>query len=139
MALLVQREVAERLTAAPGRRDYGYLSVLTQLFSEPRIAFTVPPGAFTPPPKVQSALVHFRMSARFPAWTTEERSRFLDFVKHCFAHKRKNLLNNLAGIYSRLKVLRVLESLELPATVRAEQLTVEKFLGLFGKLWCRAS
>ena len=61
MGLVVQREVAERLSALPGSRPYGYLTVLTQLGTNPRIEFGIPPGAFSPPPKVDSALVTFQM------------------------------------------------------------------------------
>ena len=100
MGLLMQREVAERLTAAPGTRDYGYLTVATQIYSQPQIALAVPPGAFSPAPKVQSALVTFRMKAKFDRWPQETYDEFLEFVKRCFAQKRKNLLNNLARYLS---------------------------------------
>ena len=63
MGLLMQREVAERVTAMPGTRDYGYLTVATQIYAQPRIALAVPPGAFSPAPKVHSALVTFDASA----------------------------------------------------------------------------
>jgi 16S rRNA (adenine1518-N6/adenine1519-N6)-dimethyltransferase len=148
MALLVQREVADRLTADPGSRAYGYLTVLTQLYSEPRMALAVPPGAFSPHPKVCSALVVFRMIFGFPDKPTvgedhpiasrrgalpqfPDREKFLEFVKRCFAHKRKNLVNNLAGHYARGHVERSLSSLALPTTTRAEQLTLEQFAHLF--------
>jgi 16S rRNA (adenine1518-N6/adenine1519-N6)-dimethyltransferase len=131
MALLVQREVAERLTAAPGSRAYGYLSVLAQLHSYPRIALAVPPGAFSPPPEVHSALVDFRMTPRFPQFPSSQRNEFLTFVKACFAQKRKNLLNNLAGIYTRQRVQRALENLNLPLRARAEEFPLEHFAALF--------
>ncbi|MGD0696186.1 MAG: 16S rRNA (adenine(1518)-N(6)/adenine(1519)-N(6))-dimethyltransferase RsmA [Terriglobia bacterium] len=131
MALLVQREVADRLVAAPGRRDYGYLSVSVQLFSQPRVLFTIPPGAFSPPPKVQSALVEFKMTPRFPEMSVAQEERFLEFVKLCFAHKRKSLTNNLSAIISRQGVGEELERLGLSSTVRAEQLTLEQFGKLF--------
>ena len=144
MALLVQREVAERLAATPGTRAYGYLSVLTHLNSQPRIVLGVPPGAFVPPPKVQSALVSFPMRSTLPEWlqapallsasTAEGEAEFLGFVKRCFAQKRKNLLNNLAGTYTRERAGRALAALNLPLTIRAEQLTLEQFGGLFHRL-----
>lgn len=134
MALLVQREVARRLAARPGTRDYGYLSVLAQLYSQPRLALGVPPGAFSPAPKVHSALVAFQMTPKFPHWRPENRIRFLDFVKRCFAQKRKNLLNNLSGIHLRQRVEQELARLALPATIRAEQLTLEQFASLFRSL-----
>ena len=130
MALLVQREVAERITAKPGSRDYGYLSVLVQLSSEPCIAMGVPPGAFSPPPKVHSALVEFAMRPRFPDWTPLEQAECLQFVQHCFAQKRKNLMNNLARRYERERVRTALDELRLPPTARAEELAVEQLAAL---------
>lgn len=134
MALLVQREVAERLSAAPGSRAYGYLSVLTQLHSQPHLALAVPPGAFAPPPKVHSALVCFEMQPRFPEWNAEATTPFLEFVQRCFAQKRKNLLNNLSADYSRPRLEGELASLGLPLVIRAEQLTLDQFAHLFQRL-----
>ena len=134
VTLLVQREVAERLTAGPGTRAYGYLSVLAQLHSQPRLLFNVPPGAFSPPPKVHSALVDFRMKTKSSAYSSEDNARFLDFVKRCFAQKRKNLLNNLSRTCTRARVERELASLGLSPKLRAEQLTLEQFAALFARL-----
>jgi len=154
MALLVQREVAERLTAVPGTHAYGYLSVLTQLHSQPRIVLNVPPGAFVPPPKIHSALVGFEMIPELPEWVREREATrippgqaarpreipfqpaaaFLDFVKCCFAQKRKSLRNNLTGTFSRQRVVQALTSLDLPPNIRAEQLAFEQFASLFRQL-----
>jgi len=130
MALLVQREVADRLTAQPGSRDYGYLTVLAQLHAEPRIVLNVPPGAFSPPPKVQSALVDFTLRPRFPAWPAQERAPFLAFVKACFGQKRKTLLNNLAPQYGRARVLAALANLRVRPSTRAEELHIRQFAEL---------
>jgi 16S rRNA (adenine1518-N6/adenine1519-N6)-dimethyltransferase len=127
MALLVQREVAERVTAKPGSRDYGYLSVLVQVHSSPRIVMTVPPGAFSPPPKVRSSLVEFTMQPKFPAWSPQQRARFLEFVPRCFAQKRKNLVNNLGALYGKDRIRAALAGMKLPATARAEELSIEQF------------
>jgi 16S rRNA (adenine1518-N6/adenine1519-N6)-dimethyltransferase len=134
MALLVQKEVALRLTSSPGTRAYGYLSVLVQAYSEPRILFSVPPSAFSPSPKVHSALVEFRMAPRFSDWGLERQEGFLDFVKTCFAKKRKTLLNNLGMVCSREKTEQELARLNLPPTTRAEQLAVHQFAQLFERL-----
>jgi 16S rRNA (adenine1518-N6/adenine1519-N6)-dimethyltransferase len=134
MGLLVQREVAERLAAAPGTRDYGYLTVSTQLYFQPRIVLTVPPGAFSPPPKVHSALVALQRSPRFSHWRREEAEEFLEFAKRCFAQKRKTLLNNLAGSFSRDHVARVLAEAGKPTNIRAEQLSVEELAAVFEHL-----
>ena len=134
MGLVVQREVADRLVARPGSRAYGYLTVLTQLASEPHLEFGIPPGAFSPAPKVDSALVTFRMIPEGPQQPPEERKSLLEFVKLCFAHKRKNLLNNLAPTYTRASVERALTALDLPLTMRAEQLALDQFQVLHSHL-----
>ena len=132
IGLVVQREVADRLSALPGSRHYGYLTVLTQLHTNPRIEFGIPPGVFSPPPKVDSALVTFQMKGiQLPA---EQRKALLEFVKLCFAHKRKNLLNNLAPVYPRQRVETELAGLKLPESIRAEQLALEHFENLLGRL-----
>ena len=134
MALLVQREVAERLTAQPGSRDYGYLTVLAQLHAEPRIVLKVPPGAFSPPPKVQSALVGFTMRPKFPAWSAHEREHFLDFVKVCFAQKRKNLFNNLRTTYSHDAIEAAFDAFGISPRKRAEELHLGFLASLFERL-----
>jgi 16S rRNA (adenine1518-N6/adenine1519-N6)-dimethyltransferase len=134
MGLLVQREVAERLAAEPGTRDYGYLTVCTQLYFQPRIVLAVPPGAFSPPPRVRSALVMFETRCRFPEWKRKEYGEFLEFVKCCFAKKRKTLVNNLAGRFSRDQVARALAEAGKPANLRAEQLPVEELATVFRHL-----
>ena len=134
MGLLMQREVAERLTASPGSRDYGYLTVATQLYSRPQIALAVPPGAFSPAPKVQSALVTFEMRAKFDHWPQEKCEAFMAFVKRCFAQKRKNLLNNLGGAYRRSEILGAFEAAGKQPDLRAEQTSVEELAGIFERL-----
>jgi 16S rRNA (adenine1518-N6/adenine1519-N6)-dimethyltransferase len=134
MGLVVQREVAERLSALPGSRHYGYLTVLTQLATDPRIEFGIPAGAFSPPPQVDSALVTFQMKLGAVQLPAEERKALLEFVKLCFAHKRKNLLNNLAPVYTRQRMETELEALGLPRTIRAEQLALEEFEKLLARL-----
>jgi len=97
---LIQKEVALRLTAGKNSRDYGYLSVLCQLHAEPELLFTVPPDAFTPPPKVTSAVIRLKMHRGIDVPPS-----LIDFLQHCFTHRRKKLLNNLAGLYTK-EVLR---------------------------------
>ena len=132
MTLLVQQEVAERITAAPSSRAYGYLSVLAQLYSRPRIAFTVGRGAFSPPPKVQSALVDFEMIPL--AAENDDLNAFLSFVKLCFGKKRKNLVNNLGAEYGRARVERTLVDSGFPRSVRAEQISVGELTQLYRRL-----
>ncbi len=123
---LVQKEVAERLTASPGTRDYGYLSVQTQLLSHAESLFTVPAAAFRPPPKVDSALVRLRPRAELSVADPEA---FLKFASAAFRQKRKTLRNNLLGTYEK----DILDA--LPETKqRAEQLSIDQLMGLWQTL-----
>jgi 16S rRNA (adenine1518-N6/adenine1519-N6)-dimethyltransferase len=134
MGLLVQREVADRLIAKPGSRDYGYLTAFTHLYSLPRVALQIPPGAFFPPPKVHSAFVRFEMQVGGQSVSLEDEQEFLLFLKQSFAHKRKKLLNCLSATYSRQMIEVELERLGLPMGVRAEQVSLEQFLAIFSSL-----
>jgi 16S rRNA (adenine1518-N6/adenine1519-N6)-dimethyltransferase len=128
--IVIQFEVAVRIVARPGRRDYGYLSVVSQWFGRPEIAFRIPPGAFRPPPKVASALVTFRMPGERSKHAVEGESAFLEFVKECFAQKRKTLRNNLRPRLGE-RAEEVLQQAGLPASARAEELTPADFVRLF--------
>lgn len=120
---LMQKEVAERLTATPGGRDYGYLTVQTALFADARFLFEVAPGAFRPPPKVDSAVVLLEPHTR--DFGAPDRDRFLRFLSQCFRQKRKTLRNNLAEHYGK-------EVDAWPeAQLRAEQIGLEKFAEMF--------
>ena len=124
--LLVQKEVADRLTAGPGSRDYGYLTVQVRLLAKAETLLRVSPAAFRPPPKVESALVRLTPD---PAAEVSGAEEFLRFVGACFRHKRKTLRNNLAGIYGKRALDAVPE-----ASMRAEQLSVEQFKDLYRRL-----
>jgi 16S rRNA (adenine1518-N6/adenine1519-N6)-dimethyltransferase len=121
---LVQKEVAQRLAAAPGSRDFGLLTARTAVFAEARLLFEVKPAAFHPPPEVDSAVV--RLEPRPWPLPADEIPVFLDFLARCFRHKRKTLRNNLAPHYGR-------ESIDTwpEAPLRAEQLPLEKFVEMF--------
>jgi 16S rRNA (adenine1518-N6/adenine1519-N6)-dimethyltransferase len=128
--IVIQFEVAARIVAQPERRDYGYLSVLSQWFTRPEIAFRIPPGAFRPPPKVASALVSFRLPGARSKNSIVDETAFLDFVKECFAQKRKTLRNNLRGRLGA-RAEDVLREAGLSPNTRAEQLTIAQFAALF--------
>ncbi len=123
---LVQKEVAERMTTGPGSRDYGYLSVATQFYAEARLLFTVPPGAFRPPPKVDSAVISLTPRTEL---AVAEPQAFLRFAGHCFRQKRKTLRNNLLGIWDKDK----LDALP-QAGMRAEQLSIAELVDLFRRM-----
>jgi 16S rRNA (adenine1518-N6/adenine1519-N6)-dimethyltransferase len=96
MALMLQKEVAERVAALPGGRTYGSLTVLTQLGCEAHLAFTVPPGAFRPPPQVDSAVLHLHVRPE-PRVAAPEAPWFREVVLAAFGQRRKNLANALAA------------------------------------------
>jgi len=122
---LIQKEVAERLVAQPGSRGYGYLTVQTALFARARMLFEVKPGAFHPPPKVDSAVV--LLEPRECAVGDSE--GFLRFAGQCFTHKRKTIRNNLAEIYGKDVVDRWPE-----AGLRAEQIPLEGLIGMWERV-----
>src|SRR5215468_5099216 len=130
--IVIQLEVAFRLVARPGTRDYGYLSVLTQYFSRPSIAMKVPRGAFRPPPEVGSALVSLRLPGAKSETHVSYEEKFLEFVKTCFAQKRKTLVNNLREISEPEATKRALEKLGVGPAARAEELGVKQLGELFG-------
>lgn len=126
---LVQAEVAARITAAPGSRDFGYLSVLVQVHSTAELLFPVSRAAFHPPPKVDSAVV--RLTPRDAAaelGLTDVRA-FLKFAQQCFRMKRKTLRNNLGPAYGIENISALPE-----AKLRAEQLSVAELAALYRKL-----
>jgi len=129
--VVIQREVAERLTAKPGTRDYGFLSVVTQFYTEPKIVLRIPPGAFRPPPRVESALVRLNMRHTAGAEGNLDAPHFLEFVGHCFARKRKTLANNLRGSFPVARIQAALLSQGLAADARAEQLSLGQLTALF--------
>ncbi len=122
--VLLQKEVAERLTARPGTRDFGFLTVEAQVFTTPEMLFAVPPAAFSPPPKVDSAAVRLT-----PRAAMEDPEEFLAFVSRAFAHKRKTLRNNLRPFYG--------EQVDAwpEAGLRAEQAPLEKLVELYRRLY----
>lgn len=128
--IVIQFEVAARIVAPPGRRDYGYLSVVSQWFSRPEIAFRIPPGAFRPPPKVASALVSLGLPGQRAQHPLDDENAFLNFVKECFAQKRKTLRNNLRQRLGT-RTEEVLRGAGLSPGARAEELSVAQLAALF--------
>ena len=122
---MVQREVAERMTALPGSKIYGALSIAVQFRSEARIAFEVPPKSFLPPPEVTSAVVVCDIR-KFPLELDE--NFFNKIVRAAFAQRRKTLLNSLTGAgFSREKILSALGISGIDGSRRAETLSLEEF------------
>jgi len=129
--IVIQLEVAQRLTAKPGHKLYGYLSVATQLYCRPEFALRLPPGAFRPPPEVGSALVTLRFPGAYAQLGIADAADFLQFVKTCFGQKRKTLTNNLRALSEPAKLRGMLKELKLREDARAEQLTVAQLASLY--------
>jgi 16S rRNA (adenine1518-N6/adenine1519-N6)-dimethyltransferase len=129
--LMVQREVADRIAASPGSRDYGLLSVTVQLYGPATNLFTLPPAAFSPPPDVHSTVFRWRFAPRFTELGVDE-SGFLPFVRKVFAQKRKTLANNLrAAGFSPASIAAALTQAAIDPRARAEELTVETLAALW--------
>jgi 16S rRNA (adenine1518-N6/adenine1519-N6)-dimethyltransferase len=132
IVLLVQKEVAERLYAKPGSKAFGALSVRVQYLAECELISTVPASAFSPPPKVDSAIVRLRP---LKSLTAALDPHYLEtLVKLGFAAKRKMLRNNLHSIVDRDRLTQLLEQLEVNPQVRAEDLSVAQWVALSNRL-----
>ena len=131
--IMVQREVADRIAASPGSRDYGLLSATTQLYARVEKLFTLPPGAFSPPPQVHSTVLRLTMAPRLEELRIKE-APFIAFLKRAFAQKRKTLLNNLRPQYTEAAIRAALKSAGLRSDVRAEAMSLEKTAAVFRAL-----
>jgi len=131
MCLMLQKEVAERIAAPPGSKVYGSLSVLTQIACSVRLAFTVPPGAFSPPPQVDSAVVHLRALPAPPVRVADV-ARFRTVVRAAFGQRRKSLANALAaglGV-AAVRARTIADAAGIDPARRAETLSLAEFARL---------
>ncbi len=125
MHFMLQKEVVQRLCAGPGDNAYGRLGIMMQYRCEARFLFAVPPGAFNPPPKVESAIV--RLTPRkTPKYEAKNFKLFEKVVKASFAQRRKTLKNNLKGMLDN----QGFEALELNPSLRAETLPIQTFVDI---------
>ena len=133
LTVMIQKEVAQRICAAPGTADYGAFSVYMQFYTEPRILFDVPPHCFTPQPKVTSAVLHCPVRSQPPV-PVQDTAFFFRVVRAAFAMRRKTLLNGLASAFgSRLnksQLSAALEACGLSPSVRGETLGIAEFARL---------
>jgi 16S rRNA (adenine1518-N6/adenine1519-N6)-dimethyltransferase len=138
IVILVQREVADRIAAKPGTRDYGLLSATTQLYASAEKLFTLPPGAFAPPPKVHSTALRLTMAPRQKELGLDGEGqitdRFIDFLKLSFGQKRKTLWNNLKSNYPESHLRAALAVAKVKPAARAETLSLEESAALFRAL-----
>ena len=131
LVVMVQKEVADRITATPGTKNYGAISVLCQYYTEPKLVCTVGANMFVPPPKVDSAVV--KMAFRnTPAVSIKDEKMFFKTVKAAFSQRRKTLLNCLVSNFTHTKaeLTELMESVGIEPTRRGETLSLEEFARL---------
>ena len=131
--LMVQREVADRLAASPGKSEYGLLSATAQLYARVDKLFTLTPEAFSPPPKVHSTVIRLTLDPRLESLGVPE-AEFIGFLKLAFGQKRKTLWNNLKERYSPELLRAAMGKSGVKPNVRAEALSLEKTAGLYRAL-----
>jgi 16S rRNA (adenine1518-N6/adenine1519-N6)-dimethyltransferase len=131
--LMMQREVAERVAANPGVRDYGLLSATAQMNARVENLFTLPPSAFSPPPEVYSTVLRLEFAPRFAELGVDP-AGFNSFLKQCFAQKRKTLQNNLRAAGRSAEELAAAWPASIPSQARAESLALEPMVELYRSL-----
>jgi 16S rRNA (adenine1518-N6/adenine1519-N6)-dimethyltransferase len=133
LVVMVQREVADRIAAEPGSRDYGMLSATAQLFAQVENLFTLPPGSFVPPPKVHSTVLRLTIEPQQEKLGVAG-DGFIDFLRLSFGQKRKTLWNNLKTNYAGPDLKRALAAAEVKPTARAETLSLEESAAVYRAL-----
>ena len=130
LTVMVQREVAERMTAGPGTKTYGALSIAVAYYARPHVDFYLPPEAFFPPPKVESAVITLERRTEPPVTVADEALLF-SLIRASFNQRRKTLVNGLAhgaGLpLSKEEIAEAVEEVGLPKTVRGEALSLAQF------------
>ena len=137
ITVMVQKEVACRMQAGPGTKDYGALSLAVQYYAKPEIVANVPPNCFMPRPDVGSAVIRMTRYEKPPVQAKDE-GRMFALIRASFNQRRKTLANSLGNApelgLSKEKILQALEKMRLPAAVRGEALTLEQFACLSNEL-----
>lgn len=131
IVVMVQKEVAQRICASPGKKDYGAISVLCQYYTQPEIITTVPAGSFMPSPKVDSAVLNMK-SRNKPPVTPKNEEYFFKVVKAAFAQRRKTLVNCLSNGLGTDKYIaaEAIRQCGLSADIRGERLSIKEFADL---------
>jgi 16S rRNA (adenine1518-N6/adenine1519-N6)-dimethyltransferase len=133
IVIMVQKEVADRIGAEPGNRDYGMLSATAQLYARVEKLFTLPPGAFSPPPKVYSTVLRLTIAPQQEKLGVAG-DGFIGFLRLSFGQKRKTLWNNLKEKYDADALKRALVQAKVKATARAETLSLEESAAVYRAL-----
>jgi 16S rRNA (adenine1518-N6/adenine1519-N6)-dimethyltransferase len=130
LVLMVQLEVADRLAALPGSRDYGLLSATVNLYGRVEKLFELPPQAFSPPPQVHSAVLRIDIAPRFEELQLDEHG-FIEFLKRSFAQKRKTLSNNLRAHFNPAIVRQSFAQAGIEPAARAEAVRLDQMAALY--------
>ncbi len=125
MILMFQKEVGQRLTAEPGRKSYGSLSLFCRFHWQSEEVLKVPPASFAPPPKVESSVLKFSPLKKPPVHAKEE--PLFRLIRAAFTHKRRTMKNNLKSLYTADSIERALLATELEDMARAETVSLEQF------------
>ncbi len=137
ITVMVQKEVAERMQAGPGTKDYGALSLAVQYYAEPKVVANVPPNCFIPRPNVGSAVIRLTRHEK-PAVQVEDERKMFSLIKASFGQRRKTLVNSLSNApelgISRDHAAAALEKMGLPPMIRGEALTLEQFAELSNRI-----
>ena len=135
ITVMVQKEVAEKLTAKVGTRESGAITVAVNYYGTADILFPVLRDSFLPPPNVDSAVIQIQVKQRY-ADITKNPSHFFAMVKNGFSQRRKTLVNALSATmgYEKQMLISILEGMELPESVRMEKLTMEQLISLSNAL-----
>ena len=129
ITVMVQKEVAERITASPNTKDYGSLTIFAQFYSDPEIVLNIPKTVFIPQPKVDSAVIRLKIRDKY---RDVDKEKFFKIVKAAFSQRRKTILNTLSsGLdIDKDEVRRILNHSEIESNKRAENLTIEEYIKL---------
>lgn len=135
ITVMVQKEVAERMTSTPGNKDYGSLTLLIQYYMNAELVLKVDKTCFMPQPKVDSAVVNLTKKSNFVRFNNEK--SLFKVIRECFNHRRKNLLNNLVnltGKKNKTVLLQIFDEMNIDKNIRAEKLTLKQFMILTDNL-----
>lgn len=133
--VMMQREVADRVAAESGTRDFGLLAATAQMYANAAPLFTLPPAAFNPPPNVHSTVLRLAFAPRFAELRIQDAAAFDRFLHNAFQQKRKTLGNNLrASAYSNAEIEAACTSAAIESGIRAEALTLPQFAAVFQAL-----
>ncbi|MEF2968759.1 16S rRNA (adenine(1518)-N(6)/adenine(1519)-N(6))-dimethyltransferase RsmA [Paenibacillus sp. M1] len=138
IVVMIQKEVAERMAASPGGKEYGSLSIAVQYYSEPELVCTVPHSVFIPQPNVESAVIRLKVRSAPPVSVADE-AFFFEVVQAAFAQRRKTIANNLKSRFfpgeGRERLEALLAESRIEPSRRAETLSLEEFAGLANTLY----